>query len=168
MAREGLRYELTGAFKEALRQKESVALHGLKVGTNGGEQHVNVTVRRIEEAGPLHGLVMIVFTDVSAPVTAAAAARHRRNTPAVPGRRSWRRNSCASVASRAPPMRRCNHRGRNSRSANEELQSTNEELQSTNEELTTSKEEMQSMNEELQTVNSELQVKVDLLVAGQQ
>ncbi len=36
MAREGLRYELADAFQKALRQKDSVALHGLKVGTNGG------------------------------------------------------------------------------------------------------------------------------------
>ena len=39
MAREGLRYELAGAFQKALRQKGSVTLHGLKVGTNGGEQY---------------------------------------------------------------------------------------------------------------------------------
>ena len=48
MAREGLRYELTNAFKEALRQKESVTLHGLKVGTNGGTQYVDVTVQRLD------------------------------------------------------------------------------------------------------------------------
>ena len=75
MAREGLRYELTGAFQKALRQKERVTLHGLKVGTNGGEQFVDVTVQRLEEPGPLQGLVMIVFTDVAAPVAAKAAVR---------------------------------------------------------------------------------------------
>ena len=40
MAREGLRYELANAFKEAQRKKEGVTLHGLKVGTNGGTQCV--------------------------------------------------------------------------------------------------------------------------------
>ncbi|MCX6906278.1 MAG: chemotaxis protein CheB, partial [Verrucomicrobia bacterium] len=73
MAREGLRYELAGAFQKALRQKASVALHGLKVGTNGGEQCVNVTVQRLDEPGPLQGLVMIVFTEVAAPGPVKAA-----------------------------------------------------------------------------------------------
>ena len=38
-----------------------MTLHGLKVGTNGGEQCVDVTVQRLDEPGPLQGLVMIVF-----------------------------------------------------------------------------------------------------------
>ncbi len=37
MAREGLRYELGNAFQKALEQEEPVVLHGLKVGTNGGQ-----------------------------------------------------------------------------------------------------------------------------------
>src|SRR5665811_2420909 len=81
MAREGLRYKLAGAFKEALRQKTSVALHGLKVGTNGGEQCVDVTVQRLEEPGPLQGLVMIVFTDVAAPEAAKAAVQPPKAHP---------------------------------------------------------------------------------------
>ncbi len=163
MAREGLRYELMDAFKSALRKKEIVTLHGLSVGTNGGRQHVNVTVRRIEETGPLHGLMMIVFTDVAAPVTAAAASKTRKEHARTP-RQAELENELLRVRGES----RATHEEMQSsqeefRSANEELQSTNEELQSTNEELTTSKEEMQSMNEELQTVNSELQVKVDQL-----
>jgi len=163
MAREGLRYELAGAFKEALRKKQTVTLHGLTVGTNGGKQHVNVTVRCIEEAGPLHGLVMIVFTDVPAPVTAAAVSKTQKEHA-----RSPRQAELEHELQRIRGEARATHEEMQSsqeefRSANEELQSTNEELQSTNEELTTSKEEMQSMNEELQTVNSELQVKVDQL-----
>ncbi|MDI1250306.1 MAG: chemotaxis protein CheB, partial [Lacunisphaera sp.] len=45
MARDGLRYELAGAFKEALRRKEGVVLSGLSVDTNGGTQRVDVGVR---------------------------------------------------------------------------------------------------------------------------
>ena len=57
MAREGLRYEIAGAFQKALRQKESVALHGLTIGTNGGEQCVNVTVQRLDDpTAPLERL----------------------------------------------------------------------------------------------------------------
>ena len=159
MAREGLRYELAGAFKEALRQKASVALHGLRVGTNGGEQCVDVTVQRLDEPGPLQGLVMIVFTDVAAPEAAKAAGR-----PPQPHARSVRLAELEQKLLAVRAEARATHEEMQTsqeelRSANEELQSTNEELQSTNEELMTSKEEMQSLNEELQTVNTELQLK---------
>jgi two-component system CheB/CheR fusion protein len=163
MAREGLRYELSGAFQKVLRQKGRVALRGLKVGTNGGEQCVDVIIQRLEEPGPLQGLVMIVFTDVAAPEAAKAAVRppkaHARNA-----RLAELEQELLQVRSEG----RATHEEMQTsqeelRSANEELQSTNEELQSTNEELTTSKEEMQSLNEELQTLNTELQAKVDEL-----
>jgi two-component system CheB/CheR fusion protein len=161
MAREGLRYELAGAFKEALRQKESVALHGLKVGTNGGEQCVDVTVQRLEEPGPLQGLVMIVFTDVAAPEAAKVTGRPPKPHPRSP-RLAELEQELLSVRGEARATQEEMQTSQEElRSANEELQSTNEELQSTNEELTTSKEEMQSMNEELQTVNTELQSKVE-------
>lgn len=163
MAREGLRYELTGAFQKALRQSEKISLHGLKVGTNGGEQAVDLTVQRLDETGPLHGLVMIVFTDVAAsafPAPAGAGAR----SGAAP--RNVRFAELEHELRRIRAEARTTHEEMQTsqeelRSANEELQSTNEELQSTNEELTTSKEEMQSLNEELQTLNAELQAKVD-------
>ena len=162
MAREGLRYELTRAFQEAVRKKKCVALPGLKVGTNGGTQCVDVTVQRLDEPGPLQGLVMIVFTDVAAPVAAPVAKRSK--SPA----HSPRLGELEQELLRVRGESRATHEEMQTtqeelRSANEELQSTNEELQSTNEELTTSKEEMQSMNEELQTVNTELQAKVDEL-----
>jgi len=85
MAREGLRHELAGAFQEALRQKDSVALHRLKVGTDSGEQCVDVTIQRLDEPGPLQGLVMIVFTNAVGPVAAKAAGR-----PPKPAARSPR------------------------------------------------------------------------------
>jgi two-component system CheB/CheR fusion protein len=161
MAREGLRYELAGAFQKALRQKETVTLHELKVGTNGGEQCVDVTVQRLDEVGPLEGLVMIVFTDVVTPVAAKAAGRSAKTQV-----RSARLTELEQELLRVRAEARASQEEMQTaqeelRSANEELQSTNEELQSTNEELTTSKEEMQSMNEELQTLNTELQSKVD-------
>jgi two-component system CheB/CheR fusion protein len=148
MAREGLRYELSDAFQRALRKKELVALHGLTVGTNGGTQHVDVTVQQLGEAGPLHGLVMIVFTDVAAPVAAKAASRAPK--PLV---RSPRLAELEQELVRVRGEARASHEEMQTsqeelRSTNEELQSTNEELQSTNEELMTSKEEMQSMNED--------------------
>jgi chemotaxis methyl-accepting protein methylase len=163
MAREGLRYELTHAFQKALRLKESVAIHGLHVRTDGGEQCVDVTVQRLDEPGPMEGLVMIVFTDV-APLVHVQAPR--RSPP--PHARSARLVELEQELLRVRAEARATHEEMQTsqeelRSANEELQSTNEEIQSTNEELTTSKEEMQSMNEELQTLNAELQAKVDEL-----
>jgi two-component system CheB/CheR fusion protein len=142
MAREGLRYELAGAFKEALQKEEGVTLHDLTVGTNGGTQHVNVTVRRIDEPGPLHGLMMIVFTDVAAPATAAQAGQTLK-----PHARSPRVTELETELMRVRGEARATH---------EEMQTSQEEFRSANEEL-------QSMNEELQTVNTELQSKVDEL-----
>ena len=160
MAREGLRYELASAFKEALRQKTTVALHGLKVRTNGGEQCVDVTAQRLEEPGPLQGLVMIVFIDVATPEPVKMAGRRMkadaRNAQVV----ELEQEIMAIRGEARATHEEMQTTQEELRSANEELQSTNEELQSTNEEITTSKEEMQSLNEELQTVNTELQVKV--------
>ncbi len=159
MVRDGLRFELSIAFQKALRQKETVRLHGLKVEANGGAQHVDVSVQRLDEPGPLHDLVMIVFTDIPTPVPAKAMKEPAKNVRSTEAERELLRVRADARASHEEMQTSQEE----IRSANEELQSTNEELQSTNEELTTSKEEMQSLNEELQTVNAELQAKVDEL-----
>jgi two-component system CheB/CheR fusion protein len=163
MAREGLRHELAGAYQAALRKPGRVVLSGLTVGTNGGSQGVEVAIRRLDEPGPLQGLVMVVFTEVAAP---AHGPPKRGARPASDRGPRWAELEQELLRVRGEA--RATHEEMQTsqeelRSANEELQSTNEELQSTNEELTTSKEEMQSMNEELQTVNAELQAKVDQL-----
>jgi two-component system CheB/CheR fusion protein len=163
MAREGLRYVLNNAFQKALLQKTPASLKGVKVGTNGGVQTVDIAVQPISEPAALQGMVMIVFTEVATPPETKAAGK-------VP-RASARSDSLAALERELQQAREevqtCREEMQTSqeelKSANEELQSTNEELQSTNEELTTSKEEMQSLNEELQTVNHELQAKVDEL-----
>ena len=154
MAREDLSCELGDAFQRALRKKERITLRHLTVGTNGGVQRVNVTVQQLEEPGPLQGLVMIVFTDVAAPVAAKSSDR----TPKPPAR-SPRIAELEQELLRVRAESRTTHE--EMQTTKEELRSTNEELQSTNEELMTSKEEMQSLNEELQTVNAELQAKAD-------
>jgi two-component system CheB/CheR fusion protein len=165
MAREGLRFELTGAFQKTLRQKGTVTLRGLKVGTNGGQQCVDLTVQAIDEPESLWGLVMIVFTDVAVPVEAKRPDRSRRTPAGSTARLVELEQARAELQTTRAELQTTREEMQTSqeelKSSNEELQSTNEELQSTNEELTTSKEEMQSLNEELQTVNSELQAKVD-------
>ncbi len=168
MAREGLRYELTGAFQKALRQKGAVTLRNVKVGTNGGMQAVDLTVQPLEEPEALRGMVMIVFTDVATPPETKPTGKTQR----APARNAQLAELERELEQARQELQTTREEMQTSqeelKSTNEELQSTNEELQSTNEELTTSKEEMQSMNEELQTVNHELQAKVDDLSRTQQ
>ena len=77
MAREGLRFELGSTFQKALRQKKAVTAKGLKVGTNGGTQTVDITVQAIEEPAALKGMVMIVFTDVATSLGKGAKGRSK-------------------------------------------------------------------------------------------
>jgi chemotaxis methyl-accepting protein methylase/PAS domain-containing protein len=166
MAREGLRYELGNAFHKALEQKGPVTAHGLKVGTNDGKQHVDITIQCLEQPEALRGLVLIVFRDVVAPLEPAATSSAGKNekNPARQLRQQELERKFQQARLEAQAIREEMQTSQEElRSTNEEQQSTNEELQSTNEELTTSKEEMQSLNEELQTVNAELQSKVDEL-----
>jgi PAS domain S-box-containing protein len=154
MAREGLRYEMTAAFKKALRQKGIVTLKNMVVGTNGGKQIVNVTIQPLSGPNALHGMVMIVFTNV--------AGKPKTKTTGKP-----RGGDSARTAELEQELEHAHQEVHNfheeMQTSQEELKSTNEELQSINEELTTSKEEMQSMNEELHTVNQELQTRLDEL-----
>jgi two-component system CheB/CheR fusion protein len=161
MVRDGLRYAVSVAFQKALRQQEPVLLHGLKVGTNGGTQYVDVSVQRLADHGPLQGLIMTVFTDVA---PEAVDASRLEPTATRGTRHAELEHELLQVHAEMRTLQDEMQTAQEEfRSTNEELQSTNEELQSTNEELTTSKEEMQSLNEELQTVNAELQSKVDEL-----
>jgi two-component system CheB/CheR fusion protein len=159
MAREGLRCELTDAFHKALRQQDAVTLRNVKVGTNGGEQAIDLTVQAIIEPEPLRGLVMIVFTEVATPPETKRPAKGR---PASSARMAALERDLEQACQESQTIREEMQTSQEeAKSSNEELQSANEELQSTNEELTTSTEEMQSMNEELQTISAELQHKLD-------
>jgi len=163
MAREGLRYELTGVFRKALLQKDEVVLRNVDVKTNGSTQTVDVTVQAIHRPEDLKGTVITVFREV--PALPQSKIKDKAHGPAS---RSAREPVLeATIQELREELQSTREEMQTSqeeaKSANEELQSTNEELQSTNEELTTSKEELQSLNEELQTVNAELQAKVDAL-----
>jgi len=161
MLREGLRNEFHTAFHRVITKKETVSLHNIKIGTNGGSQTVNVDLKWIDTPEILYGNIMIIFTDVKnvseiylPPKTGKKALhtiRQKELEDELLHMREVMQNTLEEVQTSQEELR----------STNEELQSTNEELQSTNEELTTSKEEMQSLNEELQTVNAELLSKVD-------
>ncbi len=163
MAREGLRFDMGSAFQKALRQQGTVIVKGLKVGTNGGAQTVDITVQAIEEPEALKGMVMIVFNNVAAPLETRAPRRSKTslsdNSRGLELEQELQRLRETLETTREEMQ----SSQEELKSTNEELQSTNEELQSTNEELTTSREEMQSLNEELQTVNAEQQSKMDEL-----
>ena len=159
MAREGLRFDLGSAFQKAIRQKEAITVKGVKVGTNGGTQTVDITVKAIEEPEALREMVIIVFNDVAPPLEKVAVNAPSGNTEALELEQEVQKLREALQTTREEMQ----SSQEELKSTNEELQSTNEELQSTNEELTTSREEMQSLNEELQTVNAEQQSKMEEL-----
>jgi two-component system CheB/CheR fusion protein len=160
MAREGLRHALPGAFRKARQTFDPVILRNVKVSANRGIHYVDLRVQRLESPDQLKGMILVVFTDIPAPVEPdtinpttgkkVAASRHKELESEL-------QRSHEELQSTREEMQTSQEE---LKSTNEELQSSNEELQSTNEELTTSKEEMQSLNEELQTVNAELQSKV--------
>jgi two-component system, chemotaxis family, CheB/CheR fusion protein len=157
MAREGLREALLGMVRKASKESHPVHLNGLRVGTDGGTQIVDVTLQAVERPAPLRGRVIVVFRDVVTPPARRgtgkriAAETHRELEQELTQAREALQVTQEEMQTTVDELK----------SSNEELQSTNEELQSANEELTTSKEELQSLNEELQTVNAELQSKVD-------
>ena len=149
------------AFRKAITNKTHVFLPDVRVAVNGRIQSVTVHVNWIDKPDPLHGTVLVIFSDIlkvnkvkpqtRKGIKAADGILHSELEEELHRTREEVRNTVEEMQTSQEELK----------SANEELQSTNEELQSTNEELTTSKEEMQSLNEELQTVNAELQSKVD-------
>jgi two-component system CheB/CheR fusion protein len=163
MTRPTIRTQIAAALRQALQDKCSVEVRGLRLSEAPIQTSLDVTVKLMHEPHSLAGLVMVVFRDVVAPVPV-----RRRRKPA----------DGAVDPQLVEELQRCKDEilalrqemgasAEELQSANEELQSTNEELQSANEELTTSKEESQSMNEELQTLNHELQTKLDDLALAQ-
>jgi len=162
MAREGLRHELPGAFRQAIKSTNPVVLKNLKIGINGGTHLVDLTVQQLENPEALKGMLIVVFSDVPTIVTHQLEPAKKGSFGATSQKLKQLeielQRSYEELQSTREEMQSSQEE---QKSTNEELQSTNEELQSTNEELTTSKEEMQSLNEELQTVNIELQSKVN-------
>jgi two-component system CheB/CheR fusion protein len=161
MAREGLRYELNGAFQKAIREKTDVTLKNLAIGTNGGTQVIDLTIQPLNAPAGLQGLLLVVFSDVAAHHTPSPSEAARQDIATDAHKKEMEEALYLAQEELQTLHEEMQTSQEELKSTNEELQSTNEELQSTNEELTTSKEEMQSLNEELQTVNHELQARVD-------
>ena len=163
MARPSVRTQIAAALRQALQDKSTVEVRGLRLGDDPAPALVDVTVKVMQEPHSLAGLAMIVFHDV---ITPPIAKRRRKPTlgEADPHMVEELQRCKDEIHALRQEM---GASAEELQTANEELQSTNEELQSANEELTTSKEESQSMNEELQTLNQELQTKLDDLALAQ-
>ena len=160
MAREGIRFELTTLFSNAITKKSSVSKKRVIISSNGDKEYVDLRIEQLEKPDPLCGLVLIVFENVTQTLSVDP---DRSGFPVDKSQNHILSLELDLQAARDEIViiREQMHTSQEElKSTNEEMQSSNEEMQSTNEELTTSKEEMQSLNEELQTVNQELQSKV--------
>lgn len=161
MAREGLQIELASVLRQASAQDEEVTREGVRVRTNGGFTHVDLSVAKIQEPESVRGLLLVTFRPSPAPVEAARPKARGRGKRELSRIEELERALQCTKESLQTTIEELETANEELKSSNEELQSTNEELQSTNEEMETSKEEMQSLNEELTTVNAEMQSKVE-------
>lgn len=156
MAREGLQLDLRHAIIAACAQKKEIVCKDLVVGTNGGSQSMNLTVRPLSMTGAPGGLLLVSFHEIK---PKGKRTRAKKTSELLqPGRvEELEQELLATKENLHSTVEEL-------QASNEELKSTNEEAQSTNEELETSKEELQSINEELLTVNAELNNKVGELI----
>ena len=163
MLRPTIRTQIAAAMRQAIQERGTVELSGLRLSEDKAHASLNVKVKVMQEPKALAGLVMIVFQESSRSLP--AKRRHRKGSAEIDHEmhEELQRGKDEIQALR----QEMGSSAEELQAANEELQSTNEELQSANEELTTSKEESQSMNEELQTLNQELQTKLDDLALAQ-
>ncbi|MBI3128550.1 MAG: PAS domain-containing protein [Candidatus Tectomicrobia bacterium] len=159
MAREGLRRDLSAALRRAAAMKKDVLRRGIGVKANGGELHLDLSVKPLDEPEAVRGLFMVSFLKAppAPPPGGPEGKGGKARRAAEMELEEELRRTQETLKTTIEELETSNEE---LKSTNEELHSTNEELQSTNEELETSREELQSLNEELQTVNSELEVKV--------
>jgi two-component system CheB/CheR fusion protein len=161
MARRGLRLELRNAVHNAVRSGQVATQGNISVGTDAGNQTIDLIVQPLATGTSPDGLYMIVFRDVGEikpvadqePAEPVENANLRHLEMELRGTRERLQTTTEELESSNEELK----------SGNEELSSINEELQSANEELETAKEELQSINEELQTVNTELNARVEEL-----
>ena len=164
LARRGLRLELRAALLRSVSTGQVAMQSNLLVGTNGGQQAVDLLVQPLRQGAAADGLFLVVFKELGGiqptPEDAQAAldedvesANLRQIEQELHQTRERLQTTTEELESSNEELK----------SSNEELSSMNEELQSSNEELETSREELQSINEELYTVNAELNARVEEL-----
>jgi two-component system CheB/CheR fusion protein len=156
MAREGLRYKLTTALRQGMKEKRTVIYQGVQLKKKDGSVTVDLHIQPLLETPEAPANLFLVVFDEKTP---ARPKGKDRKTPPEEAEADARLTTLEQElqATKEYLESTIEELG----ASNEELQSTNEELQSTNEELETAREELQSTNEELVSVNSELQTKID-------
>jgi two-component system CheB/CheR fusion protein len=167
-AREGLRIDLSSAFRSARAAGKQITRTKIGVKTNGDVQMINLHVCPQQLPKEIAGCFLVVFEDIEIEPKASVSEPGHRDEALVDFSRiaDLERELQNTRESHQTTIEELESSNEELKSTNEELQSANEELQSTNEELESSKEELQSLNEELQTVNAELQGKVEELSAA--
>ncbi len=162
MAREGLKYKLSTALHQAVKQKKTIMSEGLKIKHHNIFRSVDLVVRPLIGSGFTQGFMLVIFRDKTL-LEPVAGKKIKKKDNADPYVSSLEKELLSTKEYLQTTIEELETSNEELNSTNEELQSVNEELQSTNEELETSKEELQSTNEELVTVNAELQKKVEAL-----
>ena len=158
MAKEEIKFKISTAIRNAIKQKEQIEYDNITVKTNGDTQVINLIVRPFINADKPPELLMVSFQEINKKqqVEAPAVLKHNTKKKEVKLIEELEKELAYEKENLSATTEE-------TQASVEELKSTNEELQSTNEELDTSREEMQSVNEELITVNSELSEKIDQL-----
>ncbi|WP_197076689.1 CheR family methyltransferase [Hymenobacter terrenus] len=164
MAREELNYELSETVHKAATSRQNVVVENVKLRLDTGVQLVRVTVKVLEEAEQLAGLLLVVFEEQPTPrrvrlgkAPATLNDQHESQTQTMEKELQYTKHRLQTT------IEEMESSVEELKSTNEELQSANEELQSTNEEAMTNKEEMQSLNEELMTLNMQYLSKTEEL-----
>jgi two-component system, chemotaxis family, CheB/CheR fusion protein len=80
MLRPGFENDFAIAFRKAVKNKEAVVLHHVKIGTNGGTITLNVNIQWIHKPEPLYGKLMIIFTDVPQPAETKLPRKKEKNS----------------------------------------------------------------------------------------
>lgn len=167
LARDGLRYELASAVRQAKTSAQKVTRPKIAVRSGDVIEVIDLHICPQSTQQEVAGRFLVLFEELHLATT---------DTVLVPEGLHHSMIDLETIAvlekelQSIREMHQCvteelESSNEELKSTNEELQSANEELQSTNEELESSKEELQSLNEELQTVNAEMQSKVDELFA---
>ncbi len=164
MARKGLHLALASALRQAADDSQEIVRPDVRIKTQSGHSHVDLTVLKISNPEAIRGLLLVEFRPAApSPKAKPPQNTHRQNDDRPDHTAQLEREIEYLKHSQQATREDLETANQELKSTNEELQSTNEELQSSNEELETSKEEMQSLNEELNTVNAELHSKVEHL-----
>jgi two-component system CheB/CheR fusion protein len=159
LAREGLRFALSSALRQAVSSNREIRKERVRVRTNGEFQEINLTVTPLSERSQLKDTLMVVFEEV--PAFPEKGAPDDANNDVARRIIELERELTSLREDYNSALEELETSNEELKSVNEEMYSQNEELQSTNEELQSSREELQSLNEELSTVNNQLQDKME-------